>query len=191
MLGLFIGARANAAMTIQYGDLINEEGLDCIYFRSNHEVKNLKNDASERKVPIHKQLLELGFVDYVKRKQKKLGATDKDFIFSHVVTKTGQYNNKYMDRGLFPFLKAIGIKKGNHDGYCFHSLRKNASLIMQTAHIPGSVIDRIVGWEGESTMAQHYSNYSSAELKAQMDTFQYNFLSDYFATWKSILVEKP
>ena len=69
MIGLFTGARANVAMTLQYQDLVDENGLACLYFRSNHPVKNLKNEASERKVPIHKQLLDVGFVDYVKRKQ--------------------------------------------------------------------------------------------------------------------------
>ena len=96
MIGLFTGARANAAMTLQYDDLINEEGLDCVYLRSNHPVKNLKNDASERKVPIHKQLLDLGFVDYVKRKKKKLGAKGTNFILKETITNGGEYNNKYM-----------------------------------------------------------------------------------------------
>lgn len=53
MIGLFTGARANAALTIQYDEIINENGIDCIHFQSNHKAKQLKNQASERKVPIH------------------------------------------------------------------------------------------------------------------------------------------
>ena len=192
MIGLFTGARANAAITLQYDDLIKEDGLDCIYFRSNNDAKNLKNDASERKVPIHKDLLDLGFLSYFQRKKTKLNANGTDFIFSHAVTKTGQYNNKYMDRVLFPFFKSIGVKSNiAHDRHDFHSFRKNASIAMQTAHIPESYINSIIGWEGVNMLQQHYSNHGLTEIKAQLDTFSYDFLKPHFAQWKGIMAKKP
>ena len=191
MIALFTGSRANAAMTLQYDDMIKENGIDCIYFRSNHPIKNLKNGASERKVPIHKQLLDLGFVDYVKRKQKKLSAKGTDFIISHAVTKTGQYNNKYMDRVLFPFFESIGVKQSAHDSHDFHSFRKNASLAMQAARIPDAFINDIIGWEGVNMIQQHYSNHGLQEIQVQLDTFEYDFLAPHFAIWKSVMSKKP
>ncbi len=192
MIGLFTGARANAAMTLQYDDLINEENLDCIYFRSNADVKRLKNDASERKVPIHNQLLDLGFVDYFKRKQKKLKANGSDFIFSHAVTKTGQYNNKYMDRILFPFFKSIGVKgEEGRDGHDYHSFRKVISTALQDAGVPRSYIEQIGGWEGVGTVEKSYSNHNLAQIKAQMDKMEYDFLKPHFAEWKKIMAKKP
>ena len=192
MVGLFTGARANAAMTLQYDDLINENNLDCIYFRSNNAVKRLKNDASERKVPIHNQLLDLGFVDYFKRKQKKLKANGSDFIFSHAVTKTGQYNNKYMDRILFPFFKSIGVKgEEGRDGHDYHSFRKVISTALQDAGVPRSYIEQIGGWEGVGTVEKSYSNHNLAQIKAQMDKMEYDFLKPHFAEWKKIMAKKP
>lgn len=65
MIALFTGARANSAITLQYNDIIEQNGILCIQFIENHPIKHLKNEASERIVPIHPQLLDLGFVDYV------------------------------------------------------------------------------------------------------------------------------
>ncbi len=190
MIGLFTGARANAAMTLQYDDLINEKGLNCIYFRSNHPIKNLKNDASERKVPIHKQLLDLGFVDYVKRKQKKLGAKGTDFILKETITNGGEYNNKYMARVLFPFLKEIGVKTGAHDSYDFHSFRKNANQAMRKVIVDTSYVNDVIGWSGRGTAEQSYCNHTLEQIKEQLDTFEYDFLKPSFAQWKTIMAKK-
>lgn len=72
MIALFTGARLNVATTLQYGDVFEKDKLKCLYFRSNHAIKHLKTDASERIVPIHKQLLDLGFWDYVDRRKKEI-----------------------------------------------------------------------------------------------------------------------
>ncbi|MDY4841035.1 MAG: hypothetical protein SO314_01545, partial [Alphaproteobacteria bacterium] len=71
MIALFTGARINAAITLQYKDILVKDGINCIQFRSDHKIKQLKNEASERLVPIHKQLLDLGFVDYVNKQKAK------------------------------------------------------------------------------------------------------------------------
>ncbi len=190
MVALFTGARQNAAFTLQYDDVTKQEGLDCIHFIENHPLKQLKNEASERFVPIHNQLLDMGFVDYVRRKQLKLKAMGTDFIFPKCKTKTGQYNNKYFVRTFSKFLMTVGIKGKAKDGYDFHSFRKNASLIMQAARIPNSFIFNIIGWEGQNIMDKHYSNHGLAEIKAEMDKFEYDFLKPHFAMWKAIMAKK-
>ena len=191
MIGLFTGSRANAAITLQYDDIINESGIDCIHFQSNHQAKQLKNDASERKVPIHKQLLDLGFVDYVKRKKAKTKATGTDFIFDDAVTKKNQeYNNKYILRTITPFLKEIGAKKDNKDGYDFHSFRKTISIALQDTGIPNSYINDIIGWTPDNTMEQSYSNHTLAQIKEQLDKFEYEFLKPHFDKWKTIMSKK-
>ena len=191
MIGLFTGSRANAAITLQYDDIINESGIDCIHFQSNHQAKQLKNDASERKVPIHKQLLDLGFVEYVKRKKAKTKATGTDFIFDDAVTKKNQeYNNKYILRTITPFLKEIGVKKDNKDGYDFHSFRKTISIALQDTGIPNSYINDIIGWTPDNTMEQSYSNHTLAQIKEQLDKFEYEFLKLHFDKWKTIMSKK-
>ena len=90
-------------------------------------------------------------------------------------------------RGFSKFLTKIGVKGKVKDGYDFHSFRKNASLIMQSANIPDAFIENIIGWEGKSIMTKHYSNHTLTEIKAQMDKFEYDFLKPHFAKWKTIM----
>lgn len=187
MIALFTGARANSAITLQYDDVIEKDGIWCINFTENHPIKHLKNEASERIVPIHPQLLDLGFVNYVQRRQKELNAKGTDFIFPKCQTKSGSYNSRYTVRVILNFLQKIGVKSGTKDSYDFHSFRKNASIAMQNAGIIATFINDIIGWEGKTTMEQSYSNHTLQQIKTEMSKFNYNFLSGHFAKWKEIM----
>lgn len=190
LIALFTGARANSAVTLQYNDIIIKEGIPCIHFIENHPIKQLKNEASERIVPIHPQLLEVGFVDYVRRNEKLLKAEGTDFIFPRCQTKNGLYNNKYMVRYVLDFFKNIGVKSGSKDCLDFHSFRKNASISLQNAGVVQSYINDIIGWEGKNTMEQSYSNHTLTQIKDEMSKFSYDFLTPHFTKWKKILAEK-
>ena len=187
LIALFTGARANSAITLQYADIIKKNGIACINFIENHPIKHLKNEASERIVPIHQQLLDLGFVDYVQRRKKRLDAKDTDFIFPRCQTKNGVYNNKYTIRYILNYLIDIGVKSGSKDCYDFHSFRKNASIAMQDAGVGNTYIKDIIGWEGRDTMEQSYSNHTLAQINAELNKFSYDFLSVHFAKWKKIM----
>jgi hypothetical protein len=188
LIGLFIGSRCNAAITLQYGDIINIDGIYGINFQNNDEIKQLKNDASIRKVPIPQQLLDIGFVDWVNRQKQKLNATDKDFIFPKCKTKSGEYNNKYSTRGFIKYIKDIGITKANPNKRLdFHSLRKNANKRYEKLGVPGTTINDIIGWEGKDTREKDYSQNELEELKPYTDKMNYDFLNDEFAYWKKVM----
>lgn len=187
MIALFTGARINAAITLQYKDILVKDGINCIQFRSDHKIKQLKNEASERLVPIHKQLLDLGFVDYVNKQKAKSKAEDTDFIIKKCQTKSGEYNNKFFTRELSPFFTDIKVKTGNHDGYDFHSFRKNISIALQDAGVGATYINDIIGWEGKTTMEQSYSNHTLTQINDELNKFSYDFLKPHFIKWKKII----
>lgn len=187
MIALFTGARINAAITLQYKDILVKDGINCIQFRSDHKIKQLKNEASERLVPIHKQLLDLGFVDYVNKQKAKSKAEDTDFIIKKCQTKSGEYNNKFFTRELSPFFMDIKVKKGNNDGYDFHSFRKNLSIALQDAGVGATYINDIIGWEGKTTMEQSYSNHTLTQINDELNKFSYDFLKPHFTKWKKII----
>lgn len=187
MIALFTGARINAAITLQYKDILVKDGINCIQFRSDHKIKQLKNEASERLVPIHKQLLDLGFVDYVNKQKAKSKAKDDDFIIKKCQTKSGEYNNKFFTRELSPFFTDIKVKTGNLDGYDFHSFRKNLSIALQDAGVGATYINDIIGWEGKTTMEQSYSNHTLTQINDELNKFSYDFLKPHFTKWKKII----
>lgn len=189
MIALFTGARINSALTLQYADIITKDDIDCIYFRNNHKIKHLKTEATERIVPIAKQLLQLGFVEYIKQQKHLNKVSDTDFIFPKCQTKTGEYNNKYATRGPLKHFEEIGIKTANGPKYDFHSFRKNASICLQDAGVPGSYINDIIGWEGKTVMEQSYSNHTLKQIKTQADKCEYPFLQEAFDKWREIMLE--
>ena len=60
VLGLYTGARVNELGQLRVDDLEQVDGVWGIHIR--HQVKN---KASKRFLPLHPELLKLGFVDYV------------------------------------------------------------------------------------------------------------------------------
>lgn len=187
MVALFTGSRLNAVITLQYGDIIQKDGIDCIQFIKNHKLKKLKNNASQRIVPIPKQLLDMGFVQYFQNQKQKLKKTDSDFIFPKCQTKNGTFNGKFVGRRLFQFLTEIGIREANGKKLDFHSFRKNASLRLQSVVQIQSFINDIIGWEGTNTMEKSYSNHTIPQIKEQADKLKYDFLQPHFDKWTEIM----
>lgn len=190
LIGMFVGARCNAAITLQYSDIVKIDNIDCIKFQDTHPIKQLKNEATKRTVPIPQQLLDLGFVEYINNQKLKLKAKDTDFIFPKCQTKNGQYNNKYTTRGFIKYITDIGITKNNPHKLDFHSLRKNANLQLESVGVQETFINDIIGWSGNSTRQRHYSNHDLKQIKENSDKLRYDFLQTEFDYWKKVMLKK-
>lgn len=191
LMGLFAGARTNAAATIKYKDIVNLDGFYCIHFnKDNDNTKHLKTDATIRVLPIPQQLLDLGFVDWVQRKKKRLNAKDDDPIFSKSVNSKGNYANKYVSGQILPFIRSLKLSKPYKGKLDFHSFRNNASNQLQEISVPQSYINNIMGWKGQTIMEQHYSKHTLQKIKVQADKLRYDFLQPEFDYWKNVMSKK-
>lgn len=65
LLGLYTGARLNELCQLYLDDIVVVNGVDCLHIRKGRPDQKLKNDGSERLVPIHSRLKALGFMEYV------------------------------------------------------------------------------------------------------------------------------
>lgn len=215
LIGLYTGSRTRAASTPQFKDIIVVKNkLPCIDINLNHEIKRVKTDITIRQVPLHDDLLELGFLEYVERHKKERKAKDDDFIFPDCQTCTGQWNEHFFDRGFFPFLKELGIKKifedeedktkkknkdknnkkqkkkPQNDYHDFQSFRKTINLALEDAEINETYIQQICGWEGKDVREAHYSLRQLLDIKTKLDKLSYDFLKPAFAEWKKIMATK-
>ncbi|MEN3033287.1 hypothetical protein, partial [Chromobacterium amazonense] len=70
LLGLYTGARAGEVGQLFTLDVKEEEGIPCIRFTDEGEDQRLKTDVSNRVVPLHPDLIKLGFLDYVAERRE-------------------------------------------------------------------------------------------------------------------------
>lgn len=192
LMGMFAGARTNAAVTIKYQDIITVSGYACIHFNKKKEdrVKRLKTNATTRVLPIPTQLLDLGFVDWVQRKKERLNAKDDAPVFTKAVNSKGNYNNKYVSNNILPFIRSLKLSKPYKGKLDFHSFRNNASNQLQEISVPQSYINNIMGWKGQTIMEQHYSKHTLEKIKNQADKLRYDFLQPEFDYWKKVMSKK-
>ena len=150
LLGIFSGMRTNEMCQLRLSDL---KKVDKIWFMFVEDSENtkVKTESSIRKIPLHPQLIELGFIDYVGnlRKKKKTRVfwelrEDRDGFASKV---SRHYNEK--------FLPAIGVwEKHKKVLYCTRHTFINK---LYSEKVDENVIKTLVGHEKEFTM-KHYGD---------------------------------
>lgn len=69
LLGLYTGARLNELCQLYLDDVVTINGADCLHIRASRPDQKLKTASSERLVPIHSKLKELGFIEFVQRQR--------------------------------------------------------------------------------------------------------------------------
>ena len=82
LLCLFHGMRQNEAASLLFTDVKSEDGIHFLDIKDTNEsgnrVKRLKTAASKRRIPIHKELIQIGFLDFV---SDQIDADTEGFLF--------------------------------------------------------------------------------------------------------------
>lgn len=191
LLGLYQGARGNEIAQLELADIDEEDGIPVIHITRMDRLtgkqsltKRLKNNGTARRIPIHKKVIELGFLDFVARRRRE-GA--------HRLFSMTPYNG-YCYEGIRDDLTERLIEAGvKTDKHVFHSLRhsfrdacRNANISRERAHELGgwSNGSSSGGW-GNSSRSGAWSNGSSSGdaygsgtnirlLKEEIDRVSYN-----------------
>lgn len=206
LIALYTGARKNAAITLKYKNIRQRAGIFCIDFIKDDDNKKLKNNATERSVPISQQLLKLGFLNFVNNRKKSLKASDEDFIFCECFNIDSNNKPIWREASLRPlmdFFKKLGVKNNDHEiikknreKYDFHSFRNNANLQLKARNVPVDKINMIIGWEQDnlSDGTYNYDIFSNELIQELHDIIDknliYDFLQQQFDEWETILADK-
>jgi len=142
LLGMYTGARLNELCQIHTDDVYELDGvliLDINDTDQSKTHKQLKNQASSRIIPVHPELLKLGFGDFVRERQSKTPPACP--LFKDLTYRKNQgYRGKtshWFNHVLKPqFLTAETITKN------FHSLRY--SFIQQCQNQDDPLDDRAI-----------------------------------------------
>jgi hypothetical protein len=80
LLALFAGLRMEEALQLRADDFYTELGVPYLRVRITDENQRLKSVAAQRRVPVHRSLLDLGLLDLVELRR----ATGQGRIFTHL-----------------------------------------------------------------------------------------------------------
>ncbi|MEA0681714.1 site-specific integrase [Xanthomonas campestris] len=152
LIGLYTGARASEVGQLLVKDVLEEEGIPCIRISDEGEHQKVKTEVSLRTVPLHPELLAMGFQDWVDGK-RKAGQT-RLFPAAKATAVNGQGN--WITKAFSRHLAEVGkgwepAKRG------FHSLRKTFIQELQGVGVVSELRAQIVGHELDD---EHHSTYS-------------------------------
>lgn len=137
LLAAYTGARRGDVFNLKISSLKHDKDCGRFYLF----IEEGKTDAARRKIPLHNNLIELGFLDFYK--SKKAGVTSEDRLFRDF--KSDQYiTSKFRES-----LDVLGLPRADHDlrRYSFHSMRHSVITEAVKNHVSMPVIQRVVGHE--------------------------------------------
>jgi integrase len=142
LVSLFSGMRLNEICQLDLSDIKRSpSGVWCIDINADDDTKSVKNDRSARRVPIHSELIKLGFLKFVERQRSKR-ASGKLFegVKRTEVRNYGASFSKWFNR---TFLRTAKVKSSKNG---FHSFRHTFKDALTRARIYQDVIDALGGW---------------------------------------------
>lgn len=150
LLGLYHGNRLEEFAQLVGSDVRFDD--DIWYFDINDdECKQVKNEQSKRRVPIHPTLIALGFLDYV----RLAAPTPGDQLFPKLTPggadgKRGHSFSKWWTR----YRREIGVYEPGLD---YHSFRHGVTTKLFAAEVSEVFVDELTGHEGKGTSRAVYT----------------------------------
>jgi integrase len=163
LIAVFSGARQEEICQLRIEDIQQQAGI-WVFDINDEEPRQLKNASAVRIVPIHKELIRIGFLKYVEvqrgagqdRVFPNLGPGGADDRFGHGFTK---WFTRYR--------RAVGIYKEGKD---FHSFRHSATTFLGQGDVEDSIIDRLTGHTTPGETSRYNKESFVAQLKKAIDS---------------------
>jgi len=175
-IGLYNGLRLNEICQLNVEDVIVRDEVWC--FNITRETdrgvddKVLKTKASERVVPVHPQLLELGFMRYLKQFERK----PRGKLFPDIKPGTTGYRSDQFSKWFARFLKSI---EADGDRTSFHSFRHNFRDALREADVRHEIAMLLGGWSdssrGKSAQMFYGKGFTVKAVLNELEKINYSF----------------
>lgn len=166
LLGLYTGARLREIAQLDVADIRHEGDIWYLDINGDGPNKSLKTPAAKRRVPVHSDLIRLGFLDWVAAKPEG----QRLFLSFTFNAKEGYGRN--LGRWFNTvFLPGLGMKES---GLVFHSLRHTMVTRLAQAGVPEPLFQEIVGHERQGVAQQVYfkEGHTLAQKREAIERFE-------------------
>lgn len=189
LLGMYTGARVNELAQLALADVVEEQGIPAIIITASGSDagKRIKSESARRTLPLHKDLLTLGFMVYVKNMQDR----GHDRLFPALKLGPNGYSHFFVSKhfsGKNGWLRrAIPVVE---DGVAFHSFRHSAATMLKNAEEPERLIEEIMGHKHSSLSLGRYGKPYDLTIKARaINKIDYNIIPQPFMVSELIDVD--
>ena len=167
LIAAFTGMRLGEICQLWTDDVSASAG-GVAYFRVRHDPdrkQTAKTSESERDVPVHRELIRLGFLHWVKAQQSDEPARlFPDIPFSKAGSASDIFSKRFHTR-----LKRLELG----EGLVFHSFRHSFTDAMRNAGLSEAMQKAIGGWAAKDVHAQYGQGHSLQRLKEAIDGVWY------------------
>jgi len=163
LLGIYTGARVNELAQLAITDVVEEKGIPAIVITAaGDDSKRLKSESSRRTLPLHKDLLNLGFLVYVRNIREK----GYDRLFPALKLGPNGYSHYFVSHHF------SGSKGWLHrtiptlpTGVSFHCFRHTVATMLKNAQEFESLIQEILGHSISSLALGRYGKSYDLNIK--------------------------
>lgn len=169
LLGLYTGARVGELAQLRSIDIERDAGVPMLLITDEGDGQRVKTAASIRKVPLHNELIRLGFLDYVASRQGYGNVP----LWPALPQRKGKPGG-YFSHWFGIYRRSLGF--GQHPD--FHCFRHTVRSQLVGAGVAEALIDTLVGHEvAGSTGAKVYTHRAPKTLADAIQLLSYPSLS--------------
>ncbi|MET4070624.1 site-specific recombinase XerD [Bradyrhizobium sp. S3.2.6] len=177
VLALFSGARQAelGSLTAANVQVDAETGVPLLYFVTERaRGKRVKTDASERVVPVHPEVVRLGFISYVDERRKADGADA--WLFPSVSPDRGRAGVPAWSQWFGRYLRASGV---TDKAKVFHSFRHTVKDALRRGRADHEMREALIGHAQASSVSWGYganamlSRFGAAALSDAINRISY------------------
>jgi integrase len=178
LLAIFTGARLSELAQLQVKDVEMDYEIPFVSISNLGTNQQVKTAASIRKIPIHSELIRLGFLEYVKRLESKESSSLWIDLRLRKNKPGGNYSNWFGE-----FRRSLGIAESQD----FHAFRHSVRSQLSEQDVPEPTIDSIMGHRiSGSTGAKIYSHRTLSSIKIAIEKIKYEGLTLHKLLHKTI-----
>lgn len=169
LLGLYTGARIGEIAQLRVSDVKDVAGIHVLAITDVGDGQTVKTEAGIRKVPIHSELVRLGFVEYV----GALKSQGESLLWPSLLARSGKPGD-FFGRWFKVYRQAQGFGALPD----FHCLRHTVRSQMAEAEISEQMMDTITGHAVKgSTGAKVYTHRTLGAMQKALEDIHYPALS--------------
>ncbi|OYD77459.1 UNVERIFIED_ORG: integrase [Burkholderia sp. CF145] len=145
LIGLHTGARVEDVCRLTVADVVQRDGIWCFFLHDTKRESRTRRHSVMRHVPVHRNLVQLGWLDYV---ESRRSAGSSEWLFPDLSTNQYEKRGAVFSNWFNAYLrKSIGIENRE---VVYHSFRHTFQAFGELSGVSDQVIKELIGHAPDS-----------------------------------------